>query len=115
MKTRTIISTILSLFTMVLLPVLTVTAVLGADAIGLMFLYTMALNPLVSIVIGILSGWDEKIQWYLPLANAIVYLIASIVIMGFSVSWLLGAIVYFGLGALSAFVTSKIKKRKADK
>lgn len=113
MKKRTTISIILSLLVMVLVPVLTVYTALGADALGLMFLYTMLLNPVVSLVIGVLSGWGEKAEWQLPLGNAIVYLVASVVIMGFDISWFIGAVVYFGLGIASAYVTNAIKKRKA--
>ncbi len=110
MKTRTIISIAISLIAMVLIPVLTVISALGADALGLMLLYTIILNPVVSIVIGILSGWGEKAQWYLPIANAAIYLIASIAIMGFDVSLLIGTVAYIVIGALSAYITNAIKK-----
>jgi len=112
MKTRTIVSIFLSLLVMVLVPVLTVFTTLGADALGLMFLYTFVLNPIASIVIGILSGWGEKTQWYLSLINAIIYLIASVVIMEFDVSWLFGAVIYFVLGIAAAYITNAIRKRR---
>ena len=113
MKTRTIIALILTLLVMVLVPVLTVFTVMSTDTLGLMFLYTMVLNPIVSIAIGILAGWGDKLQWYLPAANAVVYLIASAVIMGFDVSWLIGAAVYLVLGIAAAYVTGSVKKHKA--
>ena len=113
MKTRTVVSLLLTLVVMVLVPIITIFTALGADALGLMYLYTMVLNPIASIVIGILSGWGKKTQWYLPLVNAVVYLIASAVIMGFDVSCLIGAAVYLVLGIAAAYVTGSVKKHKA--
>ncbi|MBR3998246.1 MAG: hypothetical protein IKI93_07875 [Clostridia bacterium] len=115
MKTRTIVSLILSLLVMAVVPVLTVTTVPGADALGLMYLFTVALNPIVSIVIGVLSGWDGKILWYLPLVNAAVYLIASAAVMGFDAAWLIGAAVYFVLGIAAAYIAKAVRARKAGK
>ncbi|MBQ7921247.1 MAG: hypothetical protein IJ325_01540 [Clostridia bacterium] len=115
MKKRTILSIVLSLLVMVLVPVLTVYSVLGADALGLMYIYIMVLNPIVSIVIGILSGWGEKTQWYLPLINGVIYLIGSVVLMDFDITWLIGAVVYFVLGIAAAYITNAIRKRKAGK
>ena len=112
MKTRTVVSLLLTLVVMVLVPIITIFTVLGADALGLMFLYTMVLNPIASIVIGILSGWGKKTQWYLPLVNAVVYLIASIVMMEFDISWLIGAVAYFVLGIAAAYITNAVRKHK---
>jgi len=112
MKTRTVVSLLLTLVVMVLVPIITIFTALGADALGLMHLYTMVLNPIASIVIGILSGWGKKTQWYLPLVNAVVYLIASIVMMEFDISWLIGAVAYFVLGVAAAYITNAVRKHK---
>jgi len=112
MKTRTVVSLLLTLVVMVLVPIITIFTALGADALGLMYLYTMVLNPIASIVIGILSGWGKKTQWYLPLVNAVVYLIASIVMMEFDISWLIGAVAYFVLGIAAAYITNAVRKHK---
>jgi len=112
MKTRTVVSLLLTLVVMVLVPIITIFTALGADALGLMYLYTMVLNPIASIVIGILSGWGKKTQWYLPLVNAVVYLIASIVMMEFDISWLIGAVAYFVLGVAAAYITNAVRKHK---
>ena len=112
MKTRTIISAILILIAMVLVPILTVTAVLGGDAMGIMLILTVALNPVISLIVGILSGWGEKMQWYFPIANAVVYLIAAIAIMSFDISLLVAAAVYLVFGLVAAYITNIIKKRK---
>jgi len=112
MKTRTVVSLLLTLVVMVLVPIITIFTALGADALGLMYLYTMVLNPIASIVIGILSGWGKKTQWYLPLVNAVVYLIASIVMMEFDISWLIGAVAYFVLGIAADYITNAVRKQK---
>lgn len=113
MKARTIISVILSLIAMVLVPALTITTLLGGDALGIMLILTFTLNPIVSVVIGILSGWDGKVQWYLPLANAVIFLIASILIMEFDISLLIEAVIYFALGILAAYITNTVKNKKS--
>ncbi len=112
MKTRTIISIIISLLAMVAFPGLVIGFIGGIDALGILLLLIFALNPLVSIAIGILSGWGEEVQWYLPAINAAIFLIAETVITGFDFSYIIAAAVYFGIGIAAAYITKAVNNKK---
>ena len=112
MKKKAIISIILSLVAMVIVPVFTVLFLLGNDAMGVMLIFTFALNPIVSVIIGILSGIGGKIQWYLPVINSVIYLIAAIAIMTFDITFVIAAVIYLALAFVAALIAAKVGQKK---
>lgn len=110
MKAKTIISILISLIIMLLFPLVAVNFIFGNDALGILLLLTVILNPLVSIGIGIAGGWSNKIEWNLSLINAIIYLISAIIITGFDFTYIIAAVAYFILGLIATYITVKIKK-----
>lgn len=112
MKKNIIISAVLSVITLILLPLAVVFLLGGLDALGILLLFLFFLNPIVAIVIGILSG-SNKVQWYLPMINAAMFLIAESVIIGFDISYVIAAAIYAGLGLAAAYITASVKKKKA--
>lgn len=115
MKTRNVISIALSLVTTILPPVLTTFFVGGNDGLGVIFLLFTILYPIVAIVVGILSG-NKKLQWYIPLINAAIFLVVYTIFMTFDVILLVAAIVYAIIGLVAAYITKRIssKKQKED-
>lgn len=112
MKKNITISAVLSVIANILLPLAAIFIIGGLDAMGLLFLFLIALNPIVSIVIGILSAKD-KVLWYLPVINAVIFLVAESVIVGFDISNVIAAVVYAGLGLAAAYITGAAKKKKS--
>lgn len=112
MKKNIIISAILSLITMVALPLVIVFFIGSMDALGILTLLLFVLNPILSVVIGILNS-GEKALWYLPVINAVIFLIAESIIVGFDISYVIAAIVYAGLGIAAAYITKAIKNKKS--
>lgn len=111
MKKNIIISAALSVITFAAAPLLIAFLVGGIDALGILLILLFTLNPIVSIIIGVLSG-GEKVQWYLPVANAIVFLVAQSVLIGFDIVYIFAAAIYAGIGLAAAFITKAIKKQK---
>ena len=113
MKKNIIISAVLSVITNILLPLAIVFLIGGLDAMGILLLLLFVLNPIVSIVIGILSG-GKTVQWYLPVINAAVFFVAESILVGFDVSNVIAAVVYAALGLAATYITKAIKGKKAD-
>ena len=109
MKKKIIISAILSLLAMVVIPLAIVFLTSGLDALGILLIFVFTLNPIVSIIIGVLSG-GKKVLWYLPIANAAVFLATLVIITGFDISYVVMSAVYAGLGIAAAYITKAIKK-----
>lgn len=114
MKTRALISVIISLLAFALVPWLVISYIGGMDALGILLILFFAFNPLVSIVIGVLSGWGEKVQWYLPIIAGAIFLIAETVITGFDFTYIIAAAIYIGLGIAAAYITKALKNKKKD-
>ena len=112
MKAKTIISIVVSFITMFLLPWLTVSYAIGNDALGLLLIFLVVLNPLVSVGVGIAGGWGKKAEWHLVLINAIIYLISAIVITGFDFTYILATVLYFAIGLAATYITAKIRNKK---
>ncbi|MBQ6884900.1 MAG: hypothetical protein IJN56_04090 [Clostridia bacterium] len=111
MKKNIIISMILSVISMIALPLLVVFYIGGMDAMGILLLMLFTLNPIVSIIIGVLSG-GKKVRWYLPVINAAIFLIAQSVITGFDIMYILAAVTYAGFGFAAAYIIKAVKNKK---
>ena len=71
MKKKYIMWLILSIVVMILLPWAAVTFVQGDARMAACFLLFFAVNPLYSVVIGILAGRNLKEMWSLPVISAV--------------------------------------------
>lgn len=112
MKKKITFSVAVSLIVMFLLPWLAVSFAGGNDALGILLILIFILNPLVSIGIGIASGRVEKVEWYLPLVNAVIFLASACVIIGFDITYILCTVIYFVIGIAAAYITSAIKHKR---
>ena len=112
MKKNIIVSAVLSAIANVIFPLLVVFVIGGLDAMGILLIALFVLNPIVSIVIGILSD-NKKVLWYLPVVNAVVFLIVESVIFGFDISNIIAAVIYAGLGLAAAYITKAVKNKRA--
>lgn len=79
----------------------------GMTLLGMSFL---AINPVYSAVLGAGIGRQFRALWYIPLVNALIYLITVCCIFGFQSAFLLYAGFYLALGYLGAGVRNLIPK-----
>lgn len=112
MKAKHIITTIISLLANFLVPFIIINYLLSADALGVLLILLITLNPIVALGIGIASGWSKKIEWYLPLINSIIFIISISIITGFDITYILAGLIYFVIGIIAALITKSVKKRK---
>ncbi len=113
MKARTIISLIVSAVVMFVPLGLTANFVGGNDGLGMILLLFFVVNPIVSIILGIISGKYFKKFFYIPLVNAIFYLASAwIFLEPLETDFILYAVVYAGIGIVASFVTSLVVSRK---
>ena len=112
MKKMTIMSIVISLVAFTLLPLAVVFIIGGMDALGILLLLLFVLNPIVSVIIGILSGKSGKVQWHLPIINALIFLISETILIGFDLSYIIAVAIYVGIGLAAAYITAAIKNKK---
>lgn len=112
MKKRIVFSLIISLLIMVALPLITIFLLGSDDILGILFLLLLILNPIASIVIGIISG-GQKVLWYLPVINSALYLLSYGIMVAVDVTLIISAAVYIALGLAAAYITKVIKSKKS--
>lgn len=113
MKTRNIISIILSLLATIVPSILTTLSLGGNDGLGVIFILFVTLYPAVAIIIGILSG-IKKLQWYIPLINAAIFLVVYTIFMTFDPTLLIAAVIYAVIGLVAAYITNLISNKKQN-
>lgn len=109
MKIRLIVSAILSLLTMVVTPLVAIYYHDSNDALGILFLLLLVLNPIVSIIIGVLNG-VKNVNWY-PVINAVIFLISYSIITAFDITLIITALIYVALSFTAAFITKAITNK----
>ena len=97
MKTiKNVIWYFLSFIVMLVFPFLAVHFVKGDNGMAVFFILFYVLNPMYSIISGIVAGINRKSLRTLPLINTILFLIGSVCIVG-STDW---SFSYFALAYL---------------
>ena len=114
MKAKYIITTIISLLANFLVPFISINYLLGGDALGVLLILLITLNPVVALGIGISSGWNKKIEWYLPLINSLIFIIAYSIITGFDITYIIVAVIYFAIGIIATFITKAIRSKNKN-
>ena len=79
------------------------------DGMGLMFLLFFAINPVASIIVGILSGRAVKKMWWTPLLFSAMFLLCCWLALQ-EVVWdlLVYAVIYLLLGTIAMTVTKVV-------
>lgn len=69
-------------------------------------------GPLLSLATGIYSGWDIRMLWWLPVANALLYLsgVWLFLEMG-ELDFLIYTVCYLAIGALAMLATAVLRKK----
>lgn len=98
---------------MLLVPVAIVRFAPAGAGMGLMFILFFAIDPIFSIALGVFSGRNIRIYWFIPLLNAIVFLLSMWLIFTIvEISFSVYAIIYLTVGVIAMAVTSLIKDRR---
>lgn len=112
-KIKWIIASVIVIIAFMLFVPITIVKFAPANAgMGLMFILFFALNPIFSIVLGIFSGRDIRIFWFVPLLNAVAFLLSMwFVFTTTEILFSIYAIIYLAVGVIAMAVTSLLKQK----
>ena len=86
----------------------------GLATTGLWFFAFFALNPMLAVSIGVISGTDARKLWYIPLVVAALFPpLFSLAIADMVWDLYVYSAIYLPLGVISMVVTHLLKKMKA--
>lgn len=110
---KKIITSILALILiMLVVPALAMNLATGDSAMGIAFILFFAVNPLLSIVIGVIAATEIRKLWWLPLLPAVTFpLFFSIVIREFVPDLYLYSVIYLPIGLLAMLITLVILRK----
>ena len=103
---KVLVSSIVTFAVMFLLP-FAVAKLSPEDAgMALCFILFYLVNPVLSIGVGVLSGFEIKKAWYMPIVVALTFLLSSWIIFDFGeLDFVLYSIIYLILSAVSMLIT----------
>lgn len=108
---KIIIVLILSIISMFFVPFVLINYFMGNDAIGIFFILAVVFNPLVSMGIGIIGGWNKELEWRISFINSVIYFISSIIIAGLAIANILLAAIYFIIGIVFTYITMNLRRK----
>ena len=95
------------------LPWLTVTLIRSDAAMAVCFILFFAVDPVWSVVLGVLSGNEFRSSWYLPLLSALFFLAGTWTFFDRGeAAFLLYALIYLALGAAAMLLTAAFAKKR---
>lgn len=111
---KRIISYLLLIVAVMFLLPLAAAKLAPADAgMALCFILFFAVNPVFSIVMGILSGINTRRLWYMPIVSAVVFLLSTWLLFDIGeMAFVIYAAVYLTVGMLALFITYLVNRNK---
>lgn len=97
-----------------ILPILVMLFCPAHEAMGLYMLLFFAINPLASVIVGVISGFNVKNMWWLPLVLALVFPLFHALALWISPVWELYiySAVYAAVGYISMLISHILKRKK---
>lgn len=115
MVKKNIICVLVSAFIMLFLPWCAVTFIKGDGGMAVCFLLFFTINPIASIVIGIVSGRNIRTSWFLPVLPAVLFLFGTWIFFDIrEPAFILYAVVYLLLGYTAMLVSAFVVNRKIN-
>ena len=112
LKTKVIIFIIVLILTMLVLPLLVFNFAEPHEAMGWTIIMFLAINPITSIVLGVIAGSDIRKVWCIPLVIAIAFpLLFWIVLRTVILELFIYSSIYILPGLVAMCVTKLIKKK----
>lgn len=84
----------------------------GGAGMAIILLEFFIAGPVLSLATGIYSGWDFRRRWWLPAANALLYLFGTWLFLEMGEpGFLLYTLCYLAIGVLAMLVTAILRKK----
>lgn len=110
-KYKIISSIAVLLLVMLVFPLLVINFAEARDALGWVIILFLGVNPITSIILGILAGTDIRKLWWIPLVVAIAFpLLYWLVLKTVILELFVYSGMYLVVGIIVMFITKLIKK-----
>lgn len=97
---------------MLLIPIIIVNSLKTNIGIGWAFIFFFGVNPLISLILGVLAGTDIKKIWWVPFLVAVAFpLLFGIVIHELVLDLYIYSGIYLIIGIVSMIITSGLKNK----
>lgn len=115
MVKKNIICVLVSAFIMLFLPWCAVAFIKGDGGMAVCFLLFFTINPIASIVIGIVSGRNIRTSWFLHVLPAVLFLFGTWIFFDIrEPAFIPYAVVYLLLGYTAMLVSAFVVNRKIN-
>lgn len=112
MKRKAIFSFMLIIFIMLIIPAC-IELLDPKNAMGMIIICFFAINPILSIVLGIIASTEIKKLWWIPIVSAVIFpLLFMIVIKDFVLDLYIYSSMYLILSFVAIGISLAIKKFK---
>lgn len=116
LKNKIIISIMIIVLFMLVIPYIVGRMADAQSALGILLILLYVLNPLISIILGIIIGKDYKKIWYIPIIEVLLFLLFFYIVFGeVSIEYLTFVFIYLLSAYTSIIVTNLIQKKKTKK
>ena len=111
LKTKIIIIVLTSLVGMLVLPMVCIRVLKGDSGMGFAFLQFFVINPLICILLSIISGTDVKHFWFIPFFVAAVFpFMFSLAVTEMVWDLFFYSVIYLIIGYIVMFITYLITR-----
>jgi len=112
-KNKIILSFLLILLTMFVFPVFIVNFVEPHNSMGWLIILFFGINPILSIVLGILAATDIHRMWYIPLLVPFLFpVLYWIILQQFVVDFYVYSLGYFVVGLVAMIISRLLSRDK---
>lgn len=112
MRKKNLICILISSAVTLLLPFLAVRLVRSDVGMAVCFVLFFAINPLMSLLIGMFAGRHLKLSWYLPFLCSALFLAGAWLVFDMGEpAFLLYAAIYLIIGILAMAATALLRRR----
>ena len=112
MKTKIMLFTAEVIVFMFLLPLAIISFSPADIGMGLCMILFFAVDPLLSIGIGILAGSEIKRTWWMPILNSLLFpLLFSLAVTEFISELFVYSLIYAGIGVVAMLLTALISRK----
>lgn len=104
----------ITLAVMLILPFVVVRVVPQSAGMAMCMMLFYAINPIYSIMLGIVAGQDVRALWTLPLISAAAFLAGAWLFLDIHEPWFIAyAAVYLGIGVIAMMIATCLKLKSS--
>lgn len=116
LKSKIILTNLILIIEMFFIPLILVYISNPQDAMGILIIFLFILNPFISLIIGIISGFEFKKMWWEPILTCFIFLISYwIILQDIILDFFIYAFIYLAFGSITMLITFLLRKNNTKK